>query len=103
MEFQVRESAGEKAFIFSGRLTFTDQQEFVKVLESLKGDMGMKRCIFDLENVTFVDSAFLGLLVLARHETEGLGDRLALRKPTGKVRKIMEATKLDELFTIIEH
>jgi anti-anti-sigma factor len=54
--------------------------------------------IFDLERVTFVDSAILKELLRARAELAGRGVRLVLAGAPRTVRRLMELTRTADLF-----
>ncbi len=58
------------------------------------------RVVVDLAAVTYVDSAALGELVAARRRVAAAGGAFALARPRGKVRDLLDLTRLHELLTI---
>ncbi|GLH96624.1 STAS domain-containing protein [Phytohabitans aurantiacus] len=54
--------------------------------------------VFDLQEVTFVDSTGLGLLVSVHRRAEAGGGWLHIARPDPLVRRVLEATNLDRLF-----
>jgi anti-anti-sigma factor len=58
---------------------------------------GWRRVVVDLEALTFVDSAALGEFVASRRRVREAGGRLVLTSPRGKVRDVVELTRLDQL------
>lgn len=84
---------------FSGEFTFTDHAAFRDVANRLfqaKGDT----IVIDLSQLQFIDSAGLGMLLLARDEAGKSSRKLVLAQPQGQVRRMFTVTKFDELFTI---
>jgi anti-anti-sigma factor len=56
--------------------------------------------VFDLNEVTFVDSTGLGLLVSVHRRAEAGGGWLHLARPSQHLRRLLEATNLDQLFEL---
>ncbi|MCW6008301.1 STAS domain-containing protein [Micromonospora sp. CPCC 205371] len=54
--------------------------------------------VFDLQEVTFVDSTGLGLLVSVHRRAETGGGWLHLARPSPQLRRVLEATNLDRFF-----
>jgi len=57
--------------------------------------------VADLSGVTFVDSSGLRSLLRARQELTEHGRSLSLANPTDPVRRLLEITHTDDIFTII--
>jgi anti-sigma B factor antagonist len=62
---------------------------------------GEKRLILDFENVQFMSSAFLGLLVKVHKRVIEAGGTLQLYNLNPKIHKIFEITKLTRIFDIV--
>jgi anti-anti-sigma factor len=56
--------------------------------------------VIDLSKLEFIDSAGLGMLLIARDEAKKAGRNLTLRGPQGQVKRTFSATKFDTLLTI---
>jgi anti-anti-sigma factor len=56
--------------------------------------------VVDLSGVRFLSSAALSELLLAARRQAGLGGRLRLASPTEEIRRLLELTRFDRLFTI---
>ncbi len=63
---------------------------------------GGARLVLDLSGVTFVDSMALSVLVSALKLARKEGGDLVLLKPTAPVRSLLEVTRLDRIFLIVE-
>ena len=93
---------GDSAIItFTGSLTFEGQQDFRTMLQTLK-DSGNKRWILDLQNLEFIDSAGLGLLLRAQAHAEKAGAKVGLRVPKdGHVAEILAIAQFHQLLDFI--
>ena len=83
----------------SGRFTFADHQAFRELIGNI--EMAPGRCIaVDLDAVEFLDSAALGMLLLANDASEKAGAAFVVRHPRGQVRRTLEITEMAALFSI---
>ncbi len=99
MIFQVQ-STGEKVDItFKGRLTFADYNSFRQIL-NLLGTNKEQTCNFDLSDLEFVDSAGLGMLLMAREKAYEVKGCVYLNGASGQVKKMIELGRFDSLFGI---
>ena len=57
--------------------------------------------IVDLSEVTFIDSTGLGVLVGAEKEIRGAGRDLRVVVTRPQIRRVLELTGLDEVFTVM--
>ncbi len=87
------------AILFDERVTFRDHDALSDALALFEGARGL-RCVFDLSGTEFVDSAALGLFLVARDKAEENGVSLSLRGCRGKVRDVLEVSRFDDLFEI---
>ena len=99
MEYNKQIENGNCEVSISGKFTFSDHQEF-KSIFAILSDKDIKSIHLDFENVEFIDSAALGILLLARDESEKTGTTLVLQKPTGQVKKMFEVSRFYDLFQI---
>jgi anti-anti-sigma factor len=83
----------------SGRFTFSDHGTFRTMIGEMEGT-GASRHVIDLSGIEFIDSAGLGMLLLARDEGKRKNLDVALRKPTGQVKRMLEVARFDTMFTI---
>jgi anti-anti-sigma factor len=61
---------------------------------------GTPPCVIDASDVTFLDARGLRLLVRETRAAQGSGCRPVLRRPTRVVRRVIDVTGTEELFTI---
>ena len=85
----------------SGKFTFTDHLEFKKILSIFEQE-NIAFLEVNLSEVTFVDSAALGLLLLVRDESEKHSVKLTVFKPQGQVQKMFKISRFYELFNVVD-
>lgn len=83
----------------SGEFTFTDHLAFKAIVSRLfeKQDQPV---VIELAKLEFIDSAGLGMLLIAREEAEKARRSLILRGPRGQVKRMFDVTKFDTLFAV---
>ncbi|WP_417782224.1 STAS domain-containing protein [Terasakiella pusilla] len=96
MEYSIRGDETTKELYLQGRLTFSDNVVFRKIVDDLK-EYGGSKCVFDLSGLEFIDSAGLGMLMLLRDATVGRPFTISIRKADGQVRRMLEIAKFDAL------
>jgi HptB-dependent secretion and biofilm anti anti-sigma factor len=85
----------------SGEFTFTDHAQF-KTLVTRLFETKDAPVVIDLSKLEFIDSAGLGMLLLARDEAKKTNRSLVLRGPSGQVKRMFGVTKFDTLFDVQE-
>lgn len=81
------------------RMTFSDHGPFRAFLESVSKS-GAQRCLIDLSDLKSVDSAGLGMFVIAQEEARKNGWSLKLKGPQGHVKQLLELARFDKLIAI---
>lgn len=82
----------------SGRFTFADHANFRALLAELDG--GARICVLEMSQLSFIDSAAMGMLLLARETAAGKGASVAIKGAQGQVRQLMKIANFERLFTI---
>ncbi len=82
----------------AGRFDFNSLQGFRKAYEN--SAIKPKTYIVDLKNSDYLDSSALGMLLALRDHAGEEGALVKIIHCNPDVKKILEITKLDELFTI---
>ncbi|MBS8262350.1 anti-sigma factor antagonist [Roseibium polysiphoniae] len=88
------------AFI-SGQLQYQDNGAFRTLVDDMT-EANVKNCVFELSDLTSIDSAGLGMLVIASDAGKQNGWSLTLSGAKGQVRKILELSRFDQLMTITD-
>jgi len=84
----------------SGRLTEGKDTDDLSEKINLKIDSGLKKLIFDLKKVHWIDSSGLGLLIRAYTRMQKTGGELKLARVTRSVNNLLQMTKLTTVFAI---
>lgn len=87
-------------YSLSGKFTFSDHQTFRSIIESIKNSEAVKFTL-DLATLEFVDSAALGMFLVAREEAKKKNVELVLQGPMGHVQKMFQLSNFSSLFTIV--
>lgn len=85
----------------NGRLTFNDHAKLRALIKEMLQNAA-KRQVLDLGNLEFVDSAGIGMLLIAREELSNLDKQFILRNAAGQVKRVLTVAQLGKLITIEE-
>ena len=95
-----KHDSGTQVIRFQGRVTFgRDTERCRQTLKDLLAQ-GIRRFVFDLNDVEYVDSAGIGFLVSCLITLGSEGAKLRLSAPPERVRYVLGITKLDTVFEI---
>lgn len=101
MIYKIQNSGSQASIELKGRLTFADYSNFREMLQLLS-ELTIKKCTLDLSELEFIDSAGLGMLLIARDKVQSQSGLLNLRCAEGQVKKMLELGRFDNLFTFDE-
>ena len=97
MNYKSIDIEGGKEIVFTGSFTFRDHDTFFEVISLIKnGDI--EKIVFDLTDCDFIDSAALGMFVIAHDEASSKAVRLSIKGAQGKVKEVMYAARFDSLY-----
>jgi len=85
----------------AGDLTYANRAAFKAAVEKAK-QAGCRHLMVNLEQVRFVDSAGLGLLVLVSQSFKLLQAQVSMLKPQSYVREIMSLANIPKMIPIYE-
>lgn len=81
------------------QLTFSDHAAFRTLLNEVN-KAGVQKCVFDLSKLAAINSAGLGMFMIALEESKKFGWSMTMRAPQGKVESLLKLAKFDKLLTI---
>jgi len=99
MEYRCETRSDRFVVSISGILTFHDHIEFRKIMTEFSECAPMK-IEFSLATMQMIDSAGIGMLLLANDKAGQIGKSLCLTGVTGHVAKIVELAKVDRVISI---
>lgn len=86
-----------KEVLISGSFTFRDHGTFFEVISLIKNESN-KMIIFNMAGCDFIDSAALGMFVIAYDEATSKSMKLVIKGAQGRVRDVMMAARFDSLY-----
>lgn len=96
MDYKIENDNKNANVVFSGDITFSENVSFRQLLKDI-AEIDIERCVFDLSNVDMVDSAGLGMFLIAREQAETSGWKLSVSGAQGHVASMLKLTKLSDL------
>ena len=100
LSIEIRRLESAVVLELSGRLSVFEQQLRHLVWELIQG--GDRNFIINLANVSYLDNSGLGQLCLIYTMLRNRGGDMKLLKPTPRIRKLLNITKLDTVFELLE-
>jgi anti-sigma B factor antagonist len=85
----------------AGRFEFGTRNDYKRVIGQIVQE-GHHRLILDLEQVTFLDSSALGLLLLTDQNFKLKQGSLGLVRPAGYVRQVLDLANLPKVIPVYE-
>ncbi|MBO7332867.1 MAG: STAS domain-containing protein [Alphaproteobacteria bacterium] len=98
MEYQVQQEATGPVIQMKGPFTIRDHDRFFEIVSLIKTATD-KKITFDLSGCTMIDSAALGMFVIASDEASVKDISLFIRGAYGKVKDIMLSVLFDNFYT----
>lgn len=83
----------------SDKLTSSDLSKFRGLLSEIR-QSSRKVIVLDLRNLDWINSAGLGMLILAKELAEKEELDLVLRSPRGHVKSLLELGRFEKIFNI---
>ena len=81
----------------SGSFTFRDHDTFFEIVSMIKTGYN-KKMVFNFSECDFLDSAALGMLVIAHDEAAAKEVSLSIKGARGKVKDVLYAARFDTLY-----
>ena len=81
----------------SGSFTFRDHDTFFEVVSMIKTGYN-KKMVFNFTDCDFLDSAAMGMLVIAHDEAAAKEVTLTIKGAKGKVKDVLYAARFDTLY-----
>ena len=99
MNYTTQHQKDHVEVMMSGRFTFGDHTAFRKMIDEMRS-FEADTHVLDLSDIEFIDSAGLGMLLLARDEGEKSQRTVVLRGAKGQVKRMLEVARFDTLFQL---
>jgi anti-anti-sigma factor len=95
MEYDITQTEQDRTVTVKGRMSFKEMHAFGELKKSFFSAKS-PRYVFDLSEVSHIDSAGLGMLLIARKHAE-----VALCASTDDIKTVLRSAKFQDLFSCI--
>lgn len=92
--------AGSVILALGGRFDFTSQRDFSHAVQGALANCDAKEIVLDLANIQYMDSAGIGMLLLAYQWSDKQNASFKVENVCGVPRKLLEISRLGEIFDI---
>ncbi|HHP7241487.1 MAG TPA: STAS domain-containing protein [Cyclobacteriaceae bacterium] len=75
--------------------------EIIEIVNNALSDK-MINCIIDIENIRYINSSGIGVLITILTKFRNQGGETVLLKPSEQVKRLLIITKLNSIFTIVQ-
>ncbi len=96
MEYRAKDEGQSKEVFLTGSFKFSDNSVFREIVKDMEV-YGGHDYVFDLNGLEHIDSAGLGMLLIAREAAEKKSLQLRLRRPQGQVQQMLQVTRFTDL------
>lgn len=97
MEYSISQHEAERTVSVQGSLSFRDMKNFRDLKDTLFSSEN-SQYIFNLSDVNFIDSAGMGMLLIAYKHARDQNADFMIKTENERVRSILTSTGLMELF-----
>lgn len=102
LQIMTRRESGLPIVSISGSCTMEQSTRIGEELEPLAADPTVKVLIIDLRDLDFIESSGLGDVIAAYQNCRKRGAELRLVGPAPSIMRVLEITRLDQLFRICD-
>ncbi|MBO7245021.1 MAG: STAS domain-containing protein [Alphaproteobacteria bacterium] len=97
MYYETKDIVGGKEVVLNDPFTFRDHQAFFEIVSMIKNN-NHRKIVFNLKDCDFIDSAALGMFVIAHDEASAKATNLFIKDARSNVKELMYAAKFDSLY-----
>lgn len=99
MEYSLQQQGSDYLLEMDGTFTFSDNAKFRQIANMLR-ESNAQAVTLKMGGLEFIDSAALGMLLLLHDEAQKKGFRVVLSGANGQIKKMLQLSNFDEIFTI---
>jgi anti-sigma B factor antagonist len=97
---RTQELPGVRIVVFTGDLDIASEGDATAALEAALGDDGV--LVADLRELAFLDSTGVRVLLGADLQAKERGVRFGVARGDGMVRRLLEVTRIDQRFPVVD-
>ena len=100
MDVNVRQVDGQARLELRGRFDYTSHRSFRQACETAFSAAGVSEMLIDMQEVEYLDSSALGMLLLLRDKCKAASRPLSLVNCGDTVRDVLKVANFDKLFIL---
>jgi anti-anti-sigma factor len=100
MQISTETGAGKAVLKLNGRFDFHSHRDFRTAYESALEEANVREIVINFQEVDYLDSSALGMLLLLREKAEAAGKSVALVGLQGMVKQVLEIANFGKLFSV---
>lgn len=100
MQIATEIAAGKAIVKLNGRFDFHSHRDFRTAYENALEDSTVREIAINFQDVDYLDSSALGMLLLLREKAEAAGKSVALIGLQGMVKQVLEIANFGKLFSV---
>ncbi len=100
MQIATQVEAGKAVLKLNGRFDFHSHRDFRIAYETALQDAAVREISINFQDVDYLDSSALGMLLLLREKSESAGKTVSLIGLQGMVKQVLEIANFGKLFSV---
>ncbi len=100
MQASVHSDSAKATIKLAGRFDFNTHRDFRSACDPLVADAGIREIVIDFDEVDYLDSSALGMLLMLRDKIGGVGKDVRLTGVRGNVKQVLDIANFSKLFKI---
>lgn len=100
MIIDTRTEGSRACLVLNGRFDFNSHTIFNQTTDSLLREAAIKELELDFDQVKYIDSSAMGMLLLLKERAQGAAKSITLLNCKGAVAQVFELSNFRRLFTI---
>lgn len=100
MNIDTRKDGSTARLVLNGRFDFNSHAVFNETTDSLLREPGVSELELDFDQVKYVDSSAMGMLLLLKERAKSAAKSITLLNCKGAVAQVFELSNFRRLFTI---
>ncbi len=100
MNIDTQREGSRARVVLNGRFDFNSHAMFNETTDSLLRDAGINELELDFDQVKYIDSSAMGMLLLLKERAKGASKSITLFNCRGSVAQVFELSNFRRLFTI---
>ncbi len=100
MQIATEVDAGKAVLKLNGRFDFHSHRDFRSAYESALEEADVRDVVINFQDVDYLDSSALGMLLLLREKAEAAGKTVSLAGLQGMVKQVLDIANFGKLFAV---